>query len=67
MNKWLLFVFTLATHLTVKAQISDFKNVSFKNADIIAQSCKGNDLKNLPELAYKLTKDLHTDVEKFRA
>ncbi|RZJ99935.1 MAG: hypothetical protein EOO46_21495, partial [Flavobacterium sp.] len=40
---------------------------SFKNADIIAQSCKGNDLKNLPELAYKLTKDLHTDVEKFRA
>lgn len=53
--------------LTIEAQISDFKNTNFKNADKIAYTYKGNDLNNLPELAYNLTNNLPSDVEKFRA
>ena len=67
MSKWILIVIALLTNVTIEAQISDFKNISFENADKIAYLYKGTDLKNLPELAYNLTNDLSTDVEKFRA
>lgn len=67
MTKWLFLVFTLVTSLRIEAQISDFEHISFKNADNIASFYKGDDLHNLPELAYKLTNKLSTDVEKFRA
>lgn len=67
MNKWIFLIITFISQLTIEAQISDFKNVDFKNADAIAYAYKGSDLSNLPELAYHLTTTLPTDVEKFRA
>jgi transglutaminase/protease-like cytokinesis protein 3 len=67
MNRWLFFIITLLSQLKIEAQISDFKNVKFKNADEIAHAYKGNDLSNLPQLAHNLTDNLQSDVEKFRA
>lgn len=67
MNKWIFLIITLLSQLSIEAQISDFKNINFKNADKIAYAYKGNDLNNLPELAYNLTNKLPSDVEKFRA
>ncbi|PKH52512.1 hypothetical protein CXF68_18215 [Tenacibaculum sp. Bg11-29] len=49
------------------AQISDFKEIDFTRADNIAKLNKGESLKNLPLLCYKLTHKLATKVEKFRA
>ncbi|RAR73899.1 transglutaminase domain-containing protein [Flavobacterium aciduliphilum] len=67
MNKWIFLVITLISTYRIEAQVSDFKNVNFKNADAVAYAHKGDDLSNLPELAYQLTHTLPTDVEKFRA
>lgn len=67
MNKCLWIVLALLTNGMCKAQISDFGNISFNNADRIAASYKGKDLKNISELTYNLTNSLPTDVEKFRA
>lgn len=61
----LLLVFTFV--LTVEAQQSDFKTIDFWRADYIAAQYKGEDLHNLPGLAFNLTSQLSTDVEKFRA
>lgn len=49
------------------AQISDFKHIDFEKADNVALLYQGNDLNNLPELAFNLTNNLNTDVERFRA
>lgn len=49
------------------AQRFDFDYIDFKKADRIALACKDEGLDNLPALAYKLTADLTTDVERFRA
>ena len=49
------------------AQKSDFITISFKKADSIALAFKGEKLTNIPKLSYKLTSNLETDVEKFRA
>ena len=49
------------------AQISDFKSINFKKADSIALAYKGEELTHLPDLSYKLTSSLNTDVERFRA
>ncbi|RYH75439.1 hypothetical protein EVU94_00310 [Flavobacteriaceae bacterium 144Ye] len=49
------------------AQVSDFNTVDFTRADNIAKLNEGEDLENLPVLAHKLTANLKTDVEKFRA
>jgi len=49
------------------AQRSDFKGVTFKEADSIAALYPGYSLRNLKDLADKLTIPLNTDVEKFRA
>jgi transglutaminase/protease-like cytokinesis protein 3 len=67
MIKWILFIITFLSQSKIEAQISDFKNINFKNADKIAYAYKGNDLSNLPELAHNLTFTLSSDVEKFRA
>ena len=67
MNKWILLIITFLSQLTIEAQISDFENINFENADKIAFAYKGNDLTNLPRLAYNLTNNLPSDVEKFRA
>ena len=61
---WVVFLF-IGT--TVKAQLSDFKDINFRKADSIAYSYKGESLYNLPLLSYNLTNSLTSDVEKFRA
>ena len=53
--------------LSLQAQHTDFDNLNFRKADSIASSYKGENLNNLPVLAYKLTEKLSSDVEKFRA
>lgn len=58
-----LFIFVFQSH----AQISDFDTIDFKKADRMALEYKNERLDNLPELAYKLTSSLTTDVERFRA
>lgn len=67
MNKWIFVAFTLLSKLSIEAQVSDFENINFENADKIAYTFKGNDLTNLPKLSYNLTNKLSTDVEKFKA
>ena len=59
----LLFTFVWQLH----AQRSDFENISFRKADNNAVMLKGEELTNLPQLAFKLTENLGTDVERFRA
>ncbi|WP_296380530.1 transglutaminase domain-containing protein [Winogradskyella sp.] len=59
----LLFIIVYQSH----AQISDFNHIDFEKADNVALVCKGEGLTNLPELSYKLTAKLDTDVERFRA
>lgn len=61
----LIFVFILANN--TNSQVSDFNHIDFRKADEIALKYKNETLKNLPKLAYKLTSNLSTDVEKFRA
>lgn len=62
-----LFVIILFLSLVVQGQKSDFKHISFKKADSIANSYFDESLNNLPLLTYKLTSNLKTDIEKFRA
>ncbi len=59
----LFFTFTLSLH----AQRTDFVEIDFKKADAIAMRYQGEVLKSLPVLALRLTAQLHTDVERFRA
>lgn len=49
------------------AQVSDFNSISFKKSDSIALVYKNEGLSNLPQLAFQLTSNLDTDVERFRA
>ena len=49
------------------AQVTDFDHIDFQKADSIALACKNEELSNLPQLSYKLTAELDTDVERFRA
>lgn len=58
----LLFYHAIGLGQFVNLKVSDFSK-----ADSIAFSYKGHSLKNLPVLTYELTKDLPTDIEKFRA
>ena len=67
MIKWIFLFIVIISQVKIEAQISDFKNINFKNADKIASTYKGNDLSNLPQLTHNLTHNLATDVEKFRA
>jgi len=60
---YFILIFQTVTH----AQVSNFKNTSFIKADRIAKKYKGFEINNLPLLAHKLTSELDTDVEKFRA
>ncbi|WP_248722696.1 transglutaminase domain-containing protein [Seonamhaeicola sp. ML3] len=65
MYKLSYFVFLLVFNL--QAQVSDFNQVNFKKADSIARNLNGASLSNLPILAYRLTGDLDSEVEKLRA
>lgn len=59
----LLFLFACQSY----AQIADFDHIDFKKADSIALACKNEGLYNLPLLSNKLSSNLNTDVERFRA
>lgn len=62
-----LIVFVLVFQSIMYGQQEDFHPIDFKEADSIAHQLQGASLKNLPLLTYRLTKNLSTDVEKFRA
>lgn len=66
MNKVLYILFFISGFLSY-AQVSDFEDINFKKADSIALSYNDEDLSNLPELSYKLTANLSTDLERFRS
>lgn len=61
------WLYLLVLSSSVQAQISDFEEIYFQKADSIAEIYKGESLDNLPLLAYNLTNNLPTEVEKFRA
>lgn len=65
--KQLLFSILIFICSLCYGQISDFAPVDFTQADKNAQVHKGASLKNLPELVNKLTLNLNTDAERFRA
>lgn len=62
-NLW-IFIFIFCGN--VHAQLTDFKGADFRGADSVAALYKGENLKNLPFLAYKLT-PFASQVEQFRA
>ena len=66
MRNALLFFTVLSLNIGL-AQVSDFKTIDFTRADNRAKLQEGHALGNLPILAYRLTHDLSTEVEKFRA
>ncbi|KAB8152446.1 hypothetical protein EZY14_013620 [Kordia sp. TARA_039_SRF] len=62
-----LHIFLYIFVFQATAQISDFSHISFEKADKIALKYKDETLHNLPDLVYKLTSQLDTDAERFRA
>jgi len=67
MIRFLLSLVLIFFAVTSYAQRSDFWNISFTKADSIATCYKGHNLKHPDKLAQLLTRDLPTDVEKFRS
>lgn len=65
--KRLSFILLFTFVWQLQAQQSDFETISFRKADNNAMQLKGEELTNLPQLAFKLTENLETDVERFRA
>ena len=53
--------------LPAQAQRGDFEQIDFTLAETRAEQYKGEDLYAVPILVHKLTANLQTDVEKFRA
>lgn len=66
MKRLFIILFIFLSSIT-NAQVSDFKDIDFAKADNVAKLNQGHSLQNLPILAHTLTKNLSTDVEKFRA
>ncbi|SFZ94456.1 Transglutaminase-like superfamily protein [Flaviramulus basaltis] len=66
MKQFLITLF-LFSCIIVYGQQLDFKHINFKKADSIASALENHSLNNLPLLAYKLTNNLNTQIEKFRA
>ena len=63
---WCALVLLFLNGVSV-AQPTDFEHIDFSKADSVADSYKGETLKNLPELALHLTEGLNTDIERFRS
>jgi hypothetical protein len=63
----LAFCFLVFFSSCVHAQISDFRQTDFKEADSIAALYPKHSLKDLRSLVGKLTRPLSTEEEKFRA
>ena len=66
MPKIKLWIFLIFVNLSF-AQQSDFSHIDFSKADNIAKTVKSKRLYQLHKLTYSLTKNLNTDIEKFRA
>lgn len=66
-NKLILGIGLLVFAANIYAQQSDFAAIDFHKADSLALVYKNERLTNLPELCFKLTDGLDTDVERFRA
>ena len=66
MKKNLLIFLTLISGVA-QGQLADFGKIDFHKADSIANYYEGETLVNLPILSHKLTVDLATEAEKFRA
>ena len=62
-----IYILLLLLHSTLFAQVTDFSAIDFTKANIIAERHKGAALNNLPLLSHKLTANLSSEVEKFRA
>lgn len=62
-----LIVLLLLMGKVAHAQVSDFGPIDFSRADSIADHYEGENLKNLPLLAHKLTAALDSPVEQFRS
>lgn len=60
-----LYVFLLLSSCFF-AQQSDFSHINFSKADSIAKQIKSKRLYKLNKLTFELTKDVKTDIEKFR-
>ncbi len=67
MRVFIAYIFFFVFVFQATAQISDFDHISFEKADEIALKYKDETLHNLPDLVYKLTSELETDAERFRA
>lgn len=65
--KLLLFIALFILAFQCHAQKSDFDHINFQKADRMALECKKDGLDNLPQLVHKLTSQLPTEAEKFRA
>ena len=65
--KTIKLVFILIFVSQSYAQLSDFNYINFRKADSMALACKNVGLQNLPLLSQKLTANLNTDAERFRA
>ncbi|WP_353778978.1 transglutaminase domain-containing protein [Winogradskyella sp. 3972H.M.0a.05] len=65
--KFLVHLLCLVFACHVSAQVSDFDHINFRKADSTALACKDEGLTNLTGLASRLTSNLDTDVERFRA
>ena len=66
MPKIKLWIFLIFVNFSF-AQQSDFSHIDFSKADNIAKTVKSKRLYELHKLTYSLTKNLNTDIEKFRA
>ena len=65
--KWWFCCVLILLYTDITGQLSDFEHIDFKKADSIALLWQGEDLEELPKLAYALTESLSTDAEKFRS
>lgn len=65
--KRLTFVVILIFLTKVRAQQIDFALIDFRCAEGNAKNLKGEDVHNLPLLTYRLTQNLNSDAEGFRA
>ena len=65
--KRLTFVVILIFLTQAHAQQIDFALIDFRGAERNAKNLKGEDLHNLPILTYRLTQNLNSDAERFRA
>lgn len=62
-----IYILFFTFSVQICAQRGDFANIRFTKADRLATALEGEELTNLPILTHRLTVQLRTDVEKFRA